>query len=122
MNKLFKITVVAAVTFTAAGAFAAPHRPHHEKNEGIRLATDIIKLVDCSIRLLTGTPQTVVVTQPAVVTPAITTPVVVAPQPPVIINHTTTHRPIIIKQQNHRKPPRVVHHKPAPPRKPARRR
>ncbi len=133
MNKFFKITVVAAVTFTAAGVFAAPPKHHHDDNKGLHLATDIVRLVDSCVRLLTGTPQTVVVNQPAAVVattvPAVTTtiqtPVIVAPPPPpvqqVYINNTVTHRPLVIKQQVRRNPPRV-YHKPAQKHKPNRRR
>ena len=71
MNKFFKITVVAAVTLTAAGVFAAPprhHKPapkkhhvvHHVKhaprNTGLQIAANIANIVNTSINILTGTP------------------------------------------------------------------
>lgn len=115
MNKLFKITAVAAITLTAAGVFAAPppkHNHKHKDNDGIRLATDIINLVDASVRLITGTPQTVVVNTvppppaPVVVTPPPQPPVIVVPPPPppqtqVIVTHAPRYKAV---------PKRVTHH------------
>lgn len=117
MNKLFKITVVAAVTFTAAGAFAGPrhHNKHHKGNDGVRLAADIINLVDSSLRLLTGTPRTVVVApQPAVVVAPPPPPaqvIVTAPPPPrrpntIIINNPPPRRHPQPHKPNHRPQPR----------------
>lgn len=109
MNKFFKITVVAAVTFTATGVFAAPHHGghHHGGNEGVRLATDIINLVDSALRLLTGAPQTVEIVQPGV-TIINNTP---SPPPPVrtvfINNHRPAPRPqtVIINNNHHPRKP-----------------
>lgn len=130
MNNIFKITVVAAVTFTATGVFAAPapHK-HHHHNNGIRLATDIVNLVNSSIRLLTGYPKTVYVAPAATVQTVVATPPAPAqtviidnttpPPPPrtVIINNPTPPppRPVIINNRNHHPRPRTNYH-PAKPR------
>lgn len=111
MNKFFKITVVAAVTFTATGVFAAPHHGghHHGGNEGVRLATDIINLVDSALRLLTGAPQTVEIVQPGVTVINNTPPP--PPPPPVrtvfINNHRPAPRPqtVIINNNHHPRKP-----------------
>ena len=120
MNKFFKITVIAAVTFTAAGVFAAPPK-HHNGNNGVRLAADIVRLVDNSIRLITGQPQTVYVAPaPVVVTPPPPPPVIV-PQPPIAVVQpppppvVVQQRPIIVKPQPkavHRPVPRHHNNKP----------
>lgn len=90
MNTFTKTAVVAVIAFCAAGAFAAPHHKqpqHHEHNNGIRLATDIVNLVNSSIRLLTGTPAVVVNQTPV----AVTTPAVIiqetVPAQTVIVNN-----------------------------------
>lgn len=97
MNKIIKITAVAAITLTATGIFAAPPPPKnnhkHKDNNGIRLATDIVNLVNASVRLITGTPQTVIVNTPPPV--VVTTP----PQPKVI------HHPIPPKHKTIVTPP-----------------
>lgn len=67
------------------------HRDHHRReychsrhNNGVRTATDIVRLVGASLDILRG-PETVVVTQPAtvVVPQPVVQPVVVPPPAPV---------------------------------------
>ena len=92
MKNIVKITAVAAIAFTATGVFAAPHpKPHnhHKETNGIRLAADIIDLVNSTVNLLTGTPNTVVINQtPAVVTqPAVIVNTPCPPQQTVIVNN-----------------------------------
>ncbi len=87
-NKLIIIAAVATV-FCAGTAFAGEHHRRHERNNGIRLATDIVNLVK------------------SVVAPV---PVVVAPPPPV-----TVHQPpppprrVVVTP-----PPRPDHRNPPP--------
>ena len=55
---------------------------HHGESSGIRLATDIVQLVDASLNLLTPRSETVIVpVQTEVIQPV---PVIVQPQPPVV--------------------------------------
>ena len=123
MNKTVKINLILAAVICAVGVFAAPpkerkHNHRHDKdNHGVRLATDIVRLVGASLDIfaprktvVVTPPAPVVVSQPAVVatTPA---PVVVS-QPAVVV---TTPPPIMIAPAPRRyyrlPPPPPRHHR-----------
>ena len=95
MNKMFKTIPVLAVVMFATGVFAAPpgkrapHHGHDKGSDGVRLATDIVRLVGASLDIV-APRKTVVVAPPPPPPPA---PVVIAPPPA----------------------PRYHHHHPAPP-------
>ena len=69
-TKFLAVATLAICTGTAA--YAGPHHHHHGGSDGVRLATDIVRLVGASLNLVA--PPPVVVAPPP--------PVVVAPPPP----------------------------------------
>ena len=76
MNNTTKIITVAAFAiFAGTAAYAAPH--HHGGNNGVRLATDIVRLVGATVNTIAPRP------------------VVVAPPPPVkvVVPPPRHHRP-----------------------------
>lgn len=96
MNNTTKILTVAAIAiFAGTAAYAKPHHHDHDRHNGVRLATDIVRLVGASLDIVT--PRPVIVTQPAVIAPP---PVVVPPRPHYY------YRPA--------PPPPKHHHRPAP--------
>ena len=67
-NTILKTTVCAALVVIGTSAFAGDHHRgsdhHHDKNNGVRLAADIVNLVGSSLNILRGGP-TVVYETPA---------------------------------------------------------
>ena len=87
MNNTTKILTVAAIAIFAGTAAYAGHH-HHGGNKGVRLATDIVRLVGATVNTIAPRP------------------VVVAPPPPV--------RVVVPPPRHHRPappPPPVRHHK-----------
>ena len=118
MNKMFKTIPVLAVVMFATGVFAAPpgkrapHHGHDKGSDGVRLATDIVRLVGASLDIV-APRKTVVVAPPA--QPVVVQPAVVAPPPPpapVVIAPPPPPAPIVIAPPP---APRYHHHHPAPP-------
>ena len=106
MNKTVKINLILAAVICAVGVFAAPpkerkHNHRHDKdNHGVRLATDIVRLVGASLDIF-APRKTVVVTPPAPV--VVNQPAVVATTPaPVVVNQpavvATTPAPVVVSQ------------------------
>ncbi len=112
MNKKIKILAVAVCTVAFCGTtFAAPPRQHKDdKNDGLRLAAGIVRLVQSVIA-----PRPVVINQPAP-PPQPQVPVVVyQPEPPPQVIYAPPAKP-------HHEPPRHNGgHRPAPPPKGGRR-
>ena len=93
MNNTTKIITVAAFAIFAGTAAYAGHHPHGG-NKGIRLATDIVRLVGATVNTIAPRP------------------VVLAPPPPVRVVVPPPPVRVVVP------PPR--HHRPAPPPPPAR--
>ena len=85
-NTILKTTVCFAAIVIGTSAFAGDHHGgpdrHHEPNNGVRLATDIVNLVGASLNILR--PTAVVYTEPAYCPP---------PEPPRHYHHHHHHRP-----------------------------
>lgn len=73
MNNTTKILTVAAFAiFAGTAAYAGPHHGHghhHDKNNGVRLATDIVRLVGASLDVVRPRPVVVTPAPRVVVTP-----------------------------------------------------
>lgn len=111
---IMKNTIQILSVFGALALFTLPASaggPPHHRNEGVGLATDIVRLV----KTIITPPPTVVVTQPVVTTPApvvVTPPIVTAPAPVVVTPPVWTPPP----RPHFRAPER----RPAPPPRPPR--
>ena len=73
------LVVVTIAIFTGSAAYAEPH--HHDGCNGVRLATDIVRLVGASLNLISPPPPIVIAPPPPVIFPQ---PYPFFPQPPVI--------------------------------------
>lgn len=105
-----KVIVIVMVCMFATVTFA--HGPYRSGNSGVRLAADIINLVNSGLRVLTGQPRTVIVNHPTTV---VTQPIVY-PQQTVIYQQP---QPVVVNQYQqcyYRNTPKP------PPRKPANKR
>ena len=71
-NTILKVTVCCAAVVIGTSAFAGDHHGgpdrHHESNNGVRLATDIVNLVGASLNILSPAP--VVYSTPAYCPPS----------------------------------------------------
>ena len=91
MTHTTKILAAAALAiFTGTAIYAGPHHPHHGGNDGVRLATDIVRLVGASLNLVAPPPPIVVAPPPPPVVlppplPVVLPPPFILPPPPVIL-------------------------------------
>ena len=91
MTHTTKILAAAALAiFTGTAVYAGPYHHHHCGNDGVRLATDIVRLVGASLNLVAPPPPVVIAPPPPiVVTPPapviLPSPVILPPPVPVIL-------------------------------------
>ncbi len=112
MKNITKLLAVCAIAVTGTAVFAGPPPPpkHHHDNDGVRLATDIVRLVGASLDLFA--PRQVIYTQPAVQQSTIvygqpnTTIVYTQPAPP----PPPPPRPVVIRHHRPGPPPPPPHH------------